>query len=162
MIVTITENEIRHGAKGDYLYIKYITNEGKSSGKAIFSQLKDKWALCDKGYSVDLKLDKDYNVIDILPTQKVEKESLETKEQVPPTIDNKIRCMTLSYSKDLAVEGKIPIGYIGTFASQFERFCNGEIDGMQMDKNITMLFKEVPKSRLVEEAKKLNEIKEGG
>ena len=79
MIVNITHREIREGAKGDYLYIKYVTAKGKESGKAVFSQLRDKWDLCQENASVDLILDEKYNVTDINPIE------------TPPPIEPKLR-----------------------------------------------------------------------
>jgi hypothetical protein len=82
MIVTISHNEIKKGAKGDYLYIKYITSKGRESGKAVFGELRNKWGLCQNGARLELKLDgaPNYNVLDIL---KVEPEDETEVEEIP-------------------------------------------------------------------------------
>lgn len=73
MNVMVTDKEIRAGAKGDYLYVKYTLLDGKSkgkqSGKAIFNQLREKWDMCQINSPINLKLDEKYNVIDILPVE---------------------------------------------------------------------------------------------
>lgn len=68
MIVTIVSSEIKQGAKGDYLYIKYIDHKDNSEhAKAIFNTLKAKWGLISYGAILELKQDAKYNVTDIIP-----------------------------------------------------------------------------------------------
>jgi len=50
--------------------------------------------------------------------------------------DNKASSVSLSYAKDLVIAGKIELEVIGLVATQFERYCNGEIDGLELGKMI--------------------------
>jgi len=148
MIVTITMREIREGAKGDYLYIKYVTSKGKESGKAVFNQLKDKWEMCQENATVDLKLDERYNVIDIqsvseqLPEPQVSTPESETppssqstdvetapESETPPphAVNTKNRSYALSYAKDLVVAKVIEADKVLSYAEVFDRFLNGDI-----------------------------------
>ena len=68
MIITITNTEIKTGAKGDYLYITYTDHKDNSEHrKAVFSTLKNKWGMCEVGATLELKQDAKYTVTDILP-----------------------------------------------------------------------------------------------
>ncbi len=68
MIVTIISSEIKQGAKGDYLSVKYLDHKDNSEhGKAVFSTLKEKWGMVINGCILELKQDATYKIIDILP-----------------------------------------------------------------------------------------------
>jgi hypothetical protein len=65
----------------------------------------------------------------------------EPKYEAKSIPDNKVRSMCLSYSKDLATNGVIPMARIGSLALQFEMYCNNELNAIQLDKNIEELLK---------------------
>jgi len=138
MIVTIKHNEVKEGARGPYLYIQYVTDKGKESGKAIFGDLSEKWGMCENDATVELKLDSKYNVIDILPI----KDQLPppTKPPVPKSgnppkphainyIDSetaKVRSICVSYAKDAWIAGKIEYKQIYACADMFLKYVRNE------------------------------------
>jgi hypothetical protein len=65
----------------------------------------------------------------------------EIKEANKPQFDLRQRSISLSYGVWLAQYGMVPVGFIGTVAYIFERYCSGEIDSDQVDKNLTALLK---------------------
>ena len=138
MKVTVINSEVRQGAKGEYLYIKYKTENGRESGKTVFPQLKDKWPLCQQGATLDLKLGKDYNVIDIMPitaekgttpvpdTPKIVREAGKMGAVVTSNSDDiKLRSMAIAYAKDLVVGGKIELKDITGYADTFVEYIKG-------------------------------------
>lgn len=61
--------------------------------------------------------------------------------------DNKSKAVNLSYAKDLVVAKVIELEVIGLVATQFERYCNGEINGVELGKMLKGIkLPEAPKT----------------
>jgi hypothetical protein len=67
VIIKITHREVKPTKDGKNKYLELTKEDGKK--KVIFSDLYDKWELCQEGESVELKLDPNQNfkVVDIIP-----------------------------------------------------------------------------------------------
>ncbi len=74
MIITIKHREVKPTKDGKNKYLELIKEDDKK--KVVFSDLYDKWELCQEGATVELKLDptKNFKVVDIIPVG----------EQLPP------------------------------------------------------------------------------
>lgn len=79
MIIKIAHREVKPTRDGKNKYLELTKEDGKK--KVVFSDLYDKWELCQEGESVELKLDPNQNfkVVDIIPVA-------EQAEEEPPLV----------------------------------------------------------------------------
>jgi hypothetical protein len=154
MIVVIQSVEQEFTKNGaEYRKVTGVDGNGKQTTKNVFDNLQDKWGLLQENATLEFKMEKKgqfWNVADITPSLNPPNKPEVVEESMPPQdwkpeipVDEssvRIRSMCVSYAKDMADNGMIPIDSIGKVSEYMVGYVKGKLTGGELDKNIKALL----------------------